>query len=171
MSSFQIHFQSIELALEDEGALEFSSFVALARWSGDVFDRVPLKQRLKLQFAIHHTSIDLDSSGYTIVVENLIKKLPIGPADWPNGTTNFTEKDFSKGVCFEELNILLKQSVTLPPKHQQMMKLVLRRSDINSAVLTLGLEPFDAFADNRFVDIKLIMTKFLIKKSNSPSCV
>ncbi|KAI3463878.1 hypothetical protein Pfo_020541 [Paulownia fortunei] len=68
-------------------------------------------------------------------------------------------QDFSKGIRLEELNVLLKQSVMirrlkehvllqLPPKRRQIIKLVLRRSDINSAMVTLGLENVDASADS-----------------------
>ncbi|KAK6153464.1 hypothetical protein DH2020_013103 [Rehmannia glutinosa] len=68
-------------------------------------------------------------------------------------------QDFSKGIRLEELNVLLKQSVMirrlkehvllqLPPKRRQIIKLVLRRSDINSAMETLGLENVDASTDN-----------------------
>ncbi|KAL3824759.1 hypothetical protein ACJIZ3_020788 [Penstemon smallii] len=67
-------------------------------------------------------------------------------------------QDFSKGIRLEELNILLKQSVMirrlkehvlpqLPPKRRQIINLVLRRSDINLAMETLGLESDDASAD------------------------
>ncbi|GER51811.1 SNF2 and helicase domain-containing protein [Striga asiatica] len=66
--------------------------------------------------------------------------------------------DFSKGIRLEELNVLLKQSVMirrlkenvlleLPPKRRQIIKLVLRKSDINSAMVTLGIESGDASAD------------------------
>ncbi|KAG8388752.1 hypothetical protein BUALT_Bualt02G0158000 [Buddleja alternifolia] len=68
-------------------------------------------------------------------------------------------QDFSKGTRLEELNILLKQSVMvrrlkehvllqLPPKRRQIIKLVLKKSDINFAMETLGLEKFDASADS-----------------------
>lgn len=36
----------------------------------------------------------------------------------------------------------------LPPKRRQIIKLVLRRSDINYAMATLGLENVDASADS-----------------------
>lgn len=44
----------------------------------------------------------------------------------------------------------LKEHVLLqlPPKRRQIVKLVLRRSDINSAMVTLGLENIDATADS-----------------------
>ncbi|CAA0825820.1 SNF2 domain-containing protein / helicase domain-containing protein / HNH endonuclease domain-containing protein, partial [Striga hermonthica] len=67
-------------------------------------------------------------------------------------------QDFSKGTRLEELNVLLKQSVMirrlkdnvllqLPPKRRQIIKLALRKSDINSAMVTLGLEIGDASVD------------------------
>ncbi|GFP84534.1 swi/snf-related matrix-associated actin-dependent regulator of chromatin subfamily a-like protein 1 [Phtheirospermum japonicum] len=67
-------------------------------------------------------------------------------------------QDFSKGIRLEELNVLLKQSVMirrlkehvllqLPPKRRQIIKLILRKSDINSAMATLGLETVDTSAD------------------------
>lgn len=44
----------------------------------------------------------------------------------------------------------LKEHVLLqlPPKRRQIIKLVLRRSDINSAMVALGLEDVDAAAEN-----------------------
>ncbi|XP_071904012.1 uncharacterized protein [Coffea arabica] len=58
--------------------------------------------------------------------------------------------DFSKGIRLEELNVLLKQTVMirclkqhvlaqLLPVRQKIMRLVLRRSDIASAMAALGL--------------------------------
>ncbi|KAL8547085.1 hypothetical protein ACS0TY_006711 [Phlomoides rotata] len=68
-------------------------------------------------------------------------------------------QDFSKGARLEELNVLLRQSVMirrlkehvmlqLPPKRRQIIKLVLKKSDIKSAMVTLGLEDIDATADS-----------------------
>ncbi|XP_011087338.1 DNA annealing helicase and endonuclease ZRANB3 isoform X2 [Sesamum indicum] len=68
-------------------------------------------------------------------------------------------QDFSRGIRLEELNILLKQSIMvrrlkehvllqLPPKRRQIIKLVLRRSDINFAMVTLGLQNVDASEDS-----------------------
>ncbi|KAL8056880.1 hypothetical protein ABFS82_04G147000 [Erythranthe guttata] len=68
-------------------------------------------------------------------------------------------QDFSRGTRLEELNVLLKQTVMirrlkehvllqLPPKRRQIIKLVLKRSDINYAMATLGLENLDASVDS-----------------------
>ncbi|KAL1531695.1 DNA helicase [Salvia divinorum] len=70
------------------------------------------------------------------------------------GRQGLVFKDFSRGTRLEELNILLKQSVMirrlkehvllqLPPKRRQIIKLVLSKSDINSAMVALGLEDVD----------------------------
>ncbi|KAL3617824.1 hypothetical protein CASFOL_038145 [Castilleja foliolosa] len=74
------------------------------------------------------------------------------------GSQGKVYQDFSKGIRLEELNVLLKQSVMirrlkehvllqLPPKRRQIVTLVLRKSDINSAMVTLGLETVAASAD------------------------
>ncbi|XP_057791867.1 uncharacterized protein LOC131008825 isoform X2 [Salvia miltiorrhiza] len=64
-----------------------------------------------------------------------------------------------QGTRLEELNVLLKQSIMirrlkehvlleLPPKRRQIIKLVLSKSDINSAMVALGLEDVDATAES-----------------------
>ncbi|KAK6128150.1 hypothetical protein DH2020_038103 [Rehmannia glutinosa] len=83
-------------------------------------------------------------------------------------------QDFSKGIRLEELNVLLKQSVMirrlkehvllqLPPKRRQIIKLVLRRSDINSAMETLGLENVDASTDNNAENAPLHVSDEVVK--------
>lgn len=68
-------------------------------------------------------------------------------------------QDFSKGIRLEELNVLLKESVMirrlkehvllqLPPKRRQIIKLVLKRTDISLAMSTLGLKDVDVSADS-----------------------
>ncbi|XP_042035654.1 DNA annealing helicase and endonuclease ZRANB3 isoform X3 [Salvia splendens] len=75
------------------------------------------------------------------------------------GRQGIVFKDFSRGTRLEELNILLKQSVMirrlkehvllqLPPKRRQIIKLVLSKSDINSAMVALGLEDVDTTAES-----------------------
>ncbi|GKU88872.1 hypothetical protein SLEP1_g3086 [Rubroshorea leprosula] len=68
-------------------------------------------------------------------------------------------KDFSKGVRLEELNVLLKQTVMirrlkeqvlvqLPPKRRQIIRLLLKRSDIASAKASISLISADASENN-----------------------
>ncbi|XP_073123529.1 uncharacterized protein [Henckelia pumila] len=68
-------------------------------------------------------------------------------------------QDFSKGIRLEELNVLLKETVMirrlkehvllqLPPKRRQIIKLVLKRSDISLAMATLGLKDVNVSADS-----------------------
>ncbi|CAA2977536.1 DNA annealing helicase and endonuclease ZRANB3 [Olea europaea subsp. europaea] len=68
-------------------------------------------------------------------------------------------QDFSKGIRLEELNVLLKQSVMirrlkeqvllqLPPMRRQIIRLVLRKSDISSAKETLEMGNDNAFSHN-----------------------
>ncbi|KAH6801112.1 SNF2 domain-containing protein / helicase domain-containing protein / HNH endonuclease domain-containing protein [Perilla frutescens var. hirtella] len=68
-------------------------------------------------------------------------------------------QDFSKGTRLEELNVLLKESIMirrlkehvllqLPPKRRQIITLVLSKSDIDSAMVALGLEDVDATAES-----------------------
>ncbi|XP_075492000.1 LOW QUALITY PROTEIN: uncharacterized protein LOC142530108 [Primulina tabacum] len=68
-------------------------------------------------------------------------------------------QDFSKGIRLEELNVLLKESVMirrlkehvllqLPPKRRQIIKLILKRSDISLAMATLGLKDVNVSADS-----------------------
>lgn len=66
-------------------------------------------------------------------------------------------QDFSKGIRLEELNVLLRQTVMirrlkehvlkqLPPKRRQIIRLLLKRSDIISAKAACGgLVNHDAF--------------------------
>ncbi|CDP20051.1 unnamed protein product [Coffea canephora] len=67
-----------------------------------------------------------------------------------NGCQGKVFQDFSKGIRLEELNVLLKQTVMirclkqhvlaqLLPVRQKIMRLVLRRSNIASAMAALGL--------------------------------
>ncbi|XP_027125391.1 uncharacterized protein [Coffea arabica] len=67
-----------------------------------------------------------------------------------NGCQGKVFQDFSKGIRLEELNVLLRQTVMirrlkqhvlaqLPPIRRKIMRLVLRRTDIASAMAALGL--------------------------------
>ncbi|XP_076881682.1 uncharacterized protein LOC143529883 [Bidens hawaiensis] len=72
-------------------------------------------------------------------------------------------QDFSKGIRLEELNVLLKQTVMirrlkdhvlkqLPPIRRQIINLVLKKSDIDSAVAICNMANDDASAVNEAED-------------------
>ncbi|GAV68280.1 SNF2_N domain-containing protein/Helicase_C domain-containing protein/HNH domain-containing protein [Cephalotus follicularis] len=73
-------------------------------------------------------------------------------------------QDFSKGIRLEELNVLLKQTVMirrlkehvlvqLPPKRRQIIRLLLKRSDIVSARAAIGVFNGDASEKNSAKDV------------------
>ncbi|WVZ21261.1 hypothetical protein V8G54_008583 [Vigna mungo] len=72
---------------------------------------------------------------------------------FPNG--GIMLQDYSKGVRLEELNVLLKQTVMirrlkehvmlqLPPKRRQIIRLLIKRSDIVAAKTAIGVLSIDA---------------------------
>lgn len=72
-------------------------------------------------------------------------------------------QDFSKGIRLEELNVLLKQTVMirrlkehvlmqLPPIRRQIINLVLKKSDLDSAIAICSRANDDAFTENDVED-------------------